>query len=114
MRTDSPLPRARGAQHLADAVQTRDAGLRLARRAQRWIAALAIGAASGLAAVTAHAYHARATPSPGTSAPPAQRPVDDGNDSSGSTVPAAPIRPPAAAPAPAASTDVAPVVSGGS
>ena len=115
MRTDSPPPRARGAQHLADAVQARDAGLRLARRAQRWIAALAVGAASGLAAP----YRPRlprpcGAVDPVTSAPPAQRPVDDGSDSSGSTVPAAPIQPPAAAPAPAASTDVAPVVSGGS
>ncbi len=111
MRTDSPLPRDRGSQGLADAVQARDAGLRLARRAQRWIAALAVGAASGLAALTAHAYHARAAPSPVTSAPPAQRPIDDG---SGSTVPAVSIQPPAAAPAPAASSEVAPVVSGGS
>jgi hypothetical protein len=114
MRTDSPLPHARGGQRVADAVQARDAGLRLAQRAQRWIAALAVGAASGLAALTAHAYHARATPAPVTSRPPAQRPVSDDGDSSGSTVPAAPIRPPAAAPTPAASTDVAPVVSGGS
>jgi hypothetical protein len=114
MRTDSPPPRARGPQRLADAVQARDAGLRLARRGQRWIAALAVGAASALTALTAHAYHARATPSPVTGPPPTQRPVDDGSDSSGSTIPAAPIRPPEAAPAPAASTDVAPVVSGGS
>jgi hypothetical protein len=114
MRTDSSPPRARGAQHAVDAVQAREAGLRLVSRAQRWIAVLAVGAASGLAAVTAHAYHARAAPSPVTSIPPAQRAADDGSDSSGSTAPAASIQPPPAAPAPAASTDVAPVVSGGS
>jgi hypothetical protein len=96
-------------------METRDAGLRLVRRTQRWIVALAVGTASGLAALTAHAYHARAAaPSTVTSAPPAQRPADDGSGSSGSTVPAGPIQPPASAPAPAASTAVAPVVSGGS
>jgi hypothetical protein len=73
-----------------------------------------VGTASGLAAVTAHAHHARAAPSTVTSAPPAQRPVDDGSHTSAPTAPTAPIQPPAAVPAPAASTDVAPVVSGGS
>ena len=77
MRTDSPLPRARGAEHVIDAVQARDAGLRLARRAQRWIVAVAVGTAGGLAALTAHAYHARAAPSTVTTASPAQRSVDD-------------------------------------
>jgi hypothetical protein len=114
MRTDSPAPRARGTRRVFDAVQTRDDGLRLVRRTQRWIAALAVGTASGLAALTAHAYHARAAPSTVTSAPPAQRPVDDGSGTSGSTAPAVSIQPPAAAPVPAASTVVAPVVSGGS
>ena len=113
MRTPSPPTRASGAQRVTDAVQARDAGLQLARRAQRWIVALAVGAASALAALTAHAYHAR-TPSAVTSAAPAQRPGDDGSASSGSTVPAAAVQPPAAAPASAASTAVAPVVSGGS
>lgn len=114
MRTESPLPPGRGAQRAVDAVQARDAGLRLTRRAQRWIAALAVGTASGLAALTAHAYQASAAPSTATSVTPAQRSVDDGNDTPGSAAPAAPIQPPASAPVPAASTDVAPVVSGGS
>ncbi len=114
MRTDSPPPHARGADHAVDAAQARDDGVRLARRAQRWIAGLAVGVASGLAALTAHAYHARAAPSTIPSAPPAQRPVGDSNDTAGSTVPAPSIQPPAAAPVPATSADVAPVVSGGS
>lgn len=114
MRTDSPPPRASGAQHVTDAVQARDAGLRLARRAQRLIVALAVSAASALAALAAHAYHARAAPSTVTTASPAQRSADDGSRTPGSTVPAAPIQPPAAAPAAATSMDVAPVVSGGS
>ncbi len=114
MRTDSPPPHTPGAEHVVDAVQARDDGVRLARRAQRWIAGLAVGMASGLAALTAHAYHARATPPTPTSARPAQRPVDEGNDSSRSRAPAPSIQPPAAAPVPGASADVAPVVSGGS
>jgi hypothetical protein len=114
MRTDSSLPRARGTKHVVDAVQARDDGLRLARRARRWIAGLVVGMASGLAALTAHGYRARAAPSTITSARPAQRPVDEGNNTSGSTAPAPSIQPPAAAPVPAASADVAPVVSGGS
>jgi hypothetical protein len=114
MRTDSPPSRARGAEHVVDAVQARDDGLRLARRARRWIAGLAVGMASGLAALTAHAYHARVAPSTVTSAAPAQRPVEDGSDTSGSAAPTPSIQPPVAAPVPAASADVAPVVSGGS
>lgn len=114
MRTDSSPPRARGAKHAVDAVQARDDGVRLARRAQRWILGLAVGMASGLAALTAHAYHARAAPTTVTSARPAQHPVDDGSDTSGSTAPAPSIQPPAAAPVAAPSADVAPVVSGGS
>lgn len=114
VRTDSSLPSPPGAQYVTDAVQTRDAGLRLATRAQRWIVALAVGTATGLAALTAHAYHARAAPVSVHRARPAAQPTDDSSATSGSTVPASNIQPPASAPVPAASTSAAPVVSGGS
>jgi hypothetical protein len=114
MRTDSSLPSPPGAQYVTDAVVTRDAGLRLARRAQRWIAVLAVGTAGGLAALTAHAYHAKAAPASVPRARPVVQPTDDSGATAGSTVPATPIQPPASAPAAVASTQVAPVVSGGS
>jgi hypothetical protein len=114
MGTDSSPPRPSGAQRATDPARARDAGLRLTRRAQGWIAAAAVGLASALAALTAHAYHARAAASAVTSAPAARPPADDGNGGSGSTTPAASVQPPAAAPAPAPSANVAPVVSGGS
>jgi hypothetical protein len=114
MRPDSSPPRGRGPQPVSDPVRARDAGLRLARSAQRWIAALAVGAASALAAVTAHAYHTHAVSPTVTSVARPDRAVDNGGDSSGSTARATSIQPLAAAPAPAASTNVAPVVSGGS
>ena len=75
MRTDSPPPHTRGAEHVIDAVQARDDGVRLARRAQRWIAGLAVGMASGLAALdrprvprpcgAADAHQRPAGPAPG-------------------------------------------------
>lgn len=114
MRTDSSMPSPRGARYVTDAVESRDAGLRLATRAQRWIAVLAVGTATGLAALTAHAYHARAATSSVAKSRPAAQPTDDSSATSGSTVPATPIQPPASAPAPAASASAAPVVSGGS
>jgi hypothetical protein len=113
MRTDSSMPSPPGAKYVTDAVQTRDDGLRLATRVQRWIAVLAVGTATGLAALTAHAYHARAAAAKVARPTPAAQPTG-GSASSGSTVPATPIQPPASAPAPAASASAAPVVSGGS
>ena len=114
MRTDSSLPSPPGARYVTGAVEARDAGLRLATRARRWIAVVAVGTASGLAALTAHAYHARTAPAAVPRARPAVQPADDSSAGSGSTTPAVSIQPPAAAPSPAASTSVAPVVSGGS
>ena len=114
MGTDSSPPRPPGGQPATDAAQARDAGLRLTRHAQRWIAAAAVAMASALAALTAHAYHARAATATATTAPAARPPVDDGNGGSGSTTPAASIQPPVTAPLPAPASNVAPVVSGGS
>jgi hypothetical protein len=114
MGTDSSPPRPSGAQRATDAAHARDAGLRLTRRAQGWITAAAVGMASALAALTAHAYHARAAASTVTTAPAARPPVDDGQGDSGATTPAPSVQPPAAAPVPAPATNVAPVVSGGS
>ena len=115
MRTDSSEPSPPpGPRYISDAVEARDAGLRLATRAQRWIAVLAVGTAGGLAALTAHANHARAASAAVPRVRPAPQPSDDSGAGAGSTAPAAQIQPPAAAPVSAAPTSVAPVVSGGS
>lgn len=114
MRTDSSPPRSRDARPGTDSVNARDAGLRIAGRAQRWVAALAVGAASAIAAVTAHAYHARAVASTDTRGVQTQPPLGPTDGASTSTASAVPLQPPAAAPVAAAPTDVAPVVSGGS
>ena len=110
MRTRSRPSRTPEAQDVTARVQTREAGLRLARRVRYWAASAAVGVAGGLAALTAHAYHARAASPRAVGAVSGQRPVDDG---AGSTAPAA-LQPPAAPPSPAPAAPVAPVVSGGS
>jgi hypothetical protein len=113
MRTRSRPSRTPEAQDVTARVQTREAGLRLARRVRYWAASAAVGVAGGLAALTAHAYHARAASPRAVGAVSGQRPVDDGAGSTESTAPAA-LHPPAAPPSPAPAAPVAPVVSGGS
>lgn len=122
MGTNSIPPRGPSADRLTDAVKARDRGLHLARRTQRWIATLAVGAASGLAAFVAHGYHARAAGSTPAGGSATQRPAaQEGEGQTGanaaparSTAPSVPLQPPASAPDPASSANVAPVVSGGS
>jgi hypothetical protein len=122
MGTDSIPPGGPVADHLTDAVQARDRGLHLARRVQRWIAMLAVAAASGLAAFVAHGYHARAAGSTGAGGSTTQRPAGQEGEGqtpavstpAGSTAPSVPLQPPASAPDPSSSANVAPVVSGGS
>jgi hypothetical protein len=117
MRSDSPPPRTDGTHGVASRMRAREAGLRLARRVQYGIAAVAIGAAGGLAALTARAYHARAAAAPRPA--PAHRasapsPRDESDNGTGSTAPAVALQPPATVPSPAPAINVAPVVSGGS
>lgn len=113
MRTTSRPPHPREAQDVTARMQTREAGLRVARRVRYWVASAAVAVAGGLAAVTAHAYHARAASLHAAGVPARQRPADDRAPSAGSTSPAA-LQPPAAPPSPAPAAPVAPVVSGGS
>jgi len=119
MRITSPPPPASGAQDVTSRVRMREAGLRLARRVQYWIAAAAIGAAGAVAALTAHSYHARAATPPTTAsgaatASPSQPQPDNGATGSAPTTPGPALQPPATVPSPAPATNVAPVVSGGS
>jgi len=119
MRSTTPPQRADATTDVNGRLRAREAGLRLARRAQYWVTAMAIGAAGALAALTAHAYHARAatsstTPARAVAASPSQAQSDNGATSAGSTAPGPTLQPPATVPIPAPATNVAPVVSGGS
>jgi hypothetical protein len=91
----------------------REAGSALAARANRWMISGAVILAGGLAAVTAHAFHARsagAVPSVAPAVAPAAPAAGSGQDDS-----AAPVQAPSQPPATAASTSSpAPVISGGS
>src|SRR5581483_4625374 len=117
MRITSPPPPASAAPDVTGRVRMREAGLRLARRVQYWIAAAAIGAAGALAALTAHGYHARAATPPTTApgaatASPSRPQPDNGAPGAGSTTPGPALQPPVTVPSPAPATNVAPVVSG--
>jgi hypothetical protein len=115
MPTENPSARGDGTADVAGRIRVREAGLRLARHGQYWLAATAIGAAGGLVALTAHAYQARAaTPARAATAPPPPPQSDDSAASAGSTAPGPAVQPPASVPTPAPATNVAPVVSGGS
>jgi hypothetical protein len=105
-----------------DAVRARDAGLRLARRVNRWAVGGAVAVAGALSALTAHAYHARAA-APRSTAVSATRGTRATGAATSATLPPAGAtsaaqpgagpQPPASVPIPAP-TQVAPVVSGGS
>jgi hypothetical protein len=121
MRTENSPSRGQADRSRREAVQARDAGVRLAARLNRWVVAAAVALASALTALTAHGYHARAATtrtsaartgeqSTGTSATASQ---GTPAPATGATVPAPAPQPPASAPVPAPAA-VAPVVSGGS
>lgn len=91
------------------AITARDAGLKLASRANRWLICGAVALAGGLSALTAHAFHSRTaaaapnaaatTPAaPQSSQPSSQTPLQ-----SPSQPPSASSQVPAPAPAPAVS-----------
>jgi len=94
-------------------VDAREAGLALAARANRWMISGAVIFAGGLAAVTAHAFHARTAASSGSATPAVTRAAAAHGSDDGSSE--ATLQAPSTPPASAAATPLpAPVVSGGS
>lgn len=98
------------------AITARDAGLKLASRANRWLICGAVALAGGLSALTAHAFHSRTAAAPNAAAPnaaAATTAAPQSSQPSSQTPLQSPSQPPSASsqvPAPAP----APAVSGGS
>ena len=96
---------------------TREAGLALIKRANRWIVSAAVVLAAGISAVTAHAFHARTAVSStvGDATPSTSAPRPRSGDGDGDHALRSPSQAPAAAPAPTPTVAApSPVVSGGS
>jgi hypothetical protein len=99
-------------------LNTRDAGLRLIARINRWLISGAVGLTAMIALVTEHAFRAAhpaaaTVNSPGGSPAATAQPSSGGDDGS-TTGSGAALQAPAQPPSPAASAPSAPVVSGGS
>lgn len=115
VETTPPAP-AKNAGPVSDAIRSRERGLSLLKRANRWLVGLAVLLAGALTGLTAHAFHSSTASARTTTSSPGS----GQSSSSGASAPGlqSPASPPASSPAPAAASPApapaAPVVSGGS
>jgi hypothetical protein len=117
MRAEPPSPSTtQDRAPASDAIRSREQGLSLLSRANRWLIALAVLLAGALTGLTAHAFHSSKASAQTRSAP--SQGSGEGSGGGASTSPLqSPASPPSAAsPAPAAPAPAPapPVVSGGS
>ena len=105
----SPAP-AQDAAPVSDAIRSRERGLSLLSRANRWLIGLAVLLAAALTGLTAHAFHTSSASAQTATTAPAQGAAE--NSGGGASAPQ--LQSPASPPAVAAPEPVAPVVSGGS